>query len=38
MLVFTQFKELTGHLDDYLAEVFGRRGGVIHGGVPVIPK
>ena len=35
MLVFTQFKELTGHLDDYLAEVFGRRGGVIHGGVPV---
>ena len=35
VLVFTQFKELTGHLDDYLAEVFGRRGGVIHGGVPV---
>ena len=35
MLVFTQFKELTGHLDDYLAEVFGRRGGVIHGGVPI---
>ncbi len=35
MLVFTQFRELTGHLDDYLAEVFGRRGGVIHGGVPV---
>lgn len=35
VLVFTQFKELTGHLDDYLAEIFGRRGGVIHGGVPV---
>ena len=35
VLVFTQFKELTGHLDDYLAEVFGRRGSVIHGGVPV---
>ena len=35
VLVFTQFRELTGHLDDYLAEVFGRRGGVIHGGVPV---
>ena len=35
VLVFTQFKELTPHLDDYLAEVFGRRGGVIHGGVSV---
>ncbi|MBQ3418291.1 MAG: DEAD/DEAH box helicase [Ruminococcus sp.] len=35
VLVFTQFRELTPHLDDYLAEVFGRRGGVIHGGVPV---
>ncbi|MEE1263006.1 DEAD/DEAH box helicase, partial [Ruminococcus sp.] len=35
VLVFTQFRELTGHLDDYLAEVFGRRGGVIHGGVPI---
>lgn len=35
VLVFTQFKELTGHLDDCLADVFGRRGGVIHGGVPV---
>lgn len=35
VLVFTQFRGLTPHLDDYLAEVFGRRGGVIHGGVPV---
>ena len=35
VLVFTQFRELTGYLDDYLAEIFGRRGGVIHGGVPV---
>lgn len=35
VLVFTQFKEITGYLDDYLAEVFGRRGGVIHGGVSV---
>ena len=38
VLVFTQFRELTGHLDDYLAEVFGRRGGVIHGGVPGDPR
>lgn len=35
VLVFTQFRELTGYLDDYLAEIFARRGGVIHGGVPV---
>ena len=35
VLVFTQFRELTGALDDYLAEIFHMRGGVIHGGVPV---
>ena len=35
VLVFTQFKELTGALDDYLAEIFHIRGGVIHGGIPV---
>lgn len=35
VLVFTQFKEITQYLDDYLAEIFGRRGGVIHGGVSV---
>ena len=35
VLVFTQFRELTGALDDCLAEVFHTRGGVIHGGVPV---
>lgn len=34
VLVFTQFRELTGALDDYLAAVFHCRGGVIHGGVP----
>ena len=33
VLVFTQFKELTGYLDSYLAEIFHCRGGVIHGGV-----
>ena len=35
VLVFTQFRELTGALDDYLAELFHMRGGVIHGGVPI---
>ena len=35
VLVFTQFRELTGALDDYLAELFHMRGGVIHGDVPV---
>ena len=35
LLVFTQFRELTGALDDYLASIFHCRGGVIHGGVPV---
>ena len=33
VLVFTQFRELTGALDDYLSSVFHCRGGVIHGGV-----
>ena len=33
VLVFTQFKELTGYLDNYLAGLFHCRGGVIHGGV-----
>ena len=35
LLVFTQFREMTGPLDDLLAEVFHMRGSVIHGGVPV---
>ena len=33
VLVFTQFKEITGFLNDYLAEIFHARGEVIHGGV-----
>ncbi len=33
VLVFTQFKELTGYLDDFLAQIFRCRGGVIHGGI-----
>ncbi|HEV3004006.1 MAG TPA: SNF2-related protein, partial [Pirellulales bacterium] len=35
VLVFTQFQTLTAPLADYLAEVFGRPGLVLHGGVPV---
>ncbi|MEY5025692.1 MAG: hypothetical protein RLZZ244_1220 [Verrucomicrobiota bacterium] len=34
-LVFTQFREMTGPLADYLASVFGRPGLVLHGGTPV---
>jgi SNF2 family DNA or RNA helicase len=35
VLVFTQFQTLTAALAAYLAEVFGRPGLVLHGGVPV---
>ncbi len=35
VLVFTQFREVTPYLDDFLAEVFGRRGLVLHGGTSV---
>jgi non-specific serine/threonine protein kinase len=34
-LVFTQFREMTGPIAAYLAEVFGRPGLVLHGGTPV---
>jgi hypothetical protein len=34
-LVFTQFREVTGPLADFLAGVFGRPGLVLHGGTPV---
>jgi non-specific serine/threonine protein kinase len=34
-LVFTQFRELTGPLADYLEGLFGRPGLVLHGGTPV---
>jgi superfamily II DNA or RNA helicase len=34
-LVFTQFRELTDPLESCLANVFGRRGLVLHGGTPV---
>ena len=38
MLVFTQYREMTGPLADYLATVFGREGLVLHGGTPVATR
>jgi len=35
MLVFTQFREMTGPLASFLAEQFGQPGLVLHGGTPV---
>lgn len=35
VLVFTQFRELTGPLAEFLTTVFGRAGLVLHGGTPV---
>ncbi|MGB7294386.1 MAG: DEAD/DEAH box helicase [Candidatus Aminicenantales bacterium] len=34
-LIFTQFREITGPLAEFLAGVFGRPGLVLHGGTPV---
>jgi non-specific serine/threonine protein kinase len=34
-LVFTQYRELTGPLLEYLAGIFGRPGLALHGGTPV---
>lgn len=34
-LVFTQFREMTEPLAEYLESIFGRRGLVLHGGTPV---
>ena len=35
MLVFTQYREMTDPLAEYLAGVFGRDGLILHGGTPV---
>jgi len=35
VLVFTQFREITGPLSGFLETLFGRPGLVLHGGVPV---
>jgi non-specific serine/threonine protein kinase len=34
-LIFTQFREITDSLADYLAGIFGRSGLILHGGVAV---
>lgn len=38
VIVFTQFKEITSYLADFLAGVFGREGYVLHGGTPVAKR
>lgn len=38
VLVFTQFKEITGYLDGFLADIFGCHGHVLHGGNPVAKR
>ena len=35
VLVFTQFREMTDPLADFLAGIFGREGLILHGGTPV---
>jgi len=35
VLLFTQFKEMTTPLKEYLETIFGHRGVVLHGGTPV---
>ena len=35
MLVFTQFREMTGPIADFLAQCYGTTGLVLHGGTPV---
>ncbi len=35
VLIFTQFKEITGHLHAFLKTIFGREGLVMHGSVSV---
>ena len=37
-LIFTQFREITGPLAQFLAGVFGRPGLVLHGGTPVAQR
>jgi superfamily II DNA or RNA helicase len=38
VLIFTQFKEITAPLADYLTTVFARPGLVLHGGTPVAKR
>ena len=38
MLVFTQYREMTGPLAEFLASVFRREGLILHGGTPVATR
>jgi non-specific serine/threonine protein kinase len=38
VLVFSQFREMTGPLAAFLSAVFGRPGAVLHGGTPVAQR
>jgi len=38
VLIFTQFKEITEHLKNFLETVFHREGLVLHGGTPVAKR
>lgn len=38
VIVFTQFKEITQYLADFLAGIFGTEGYVLHGGTPVAKR
>ncbi len=35
VIVFTQFKEMTEPISDFLSEIFSKKGFVLHGGTPV---
>ena len=38
VLIFTQFREMTGPLASFLSSLFGRPGLVLHGGTPVAER
>ncbi len=38
VLVFTQFKEITSFLNEFLADIFGCHGYVLHGGISVAKR
>ncbi len=38
VLVFTQFKEITEPLHDFLESIFNRKGLILHGSVPVVKR
>ena len=38
VLIFTQFKEITPYLDEFLSEIFHRHGFVLHGGTSIAAR